>query len=203
GKWIQTPMSDVLRTNAKTTLRDIAVFVADEWHVRAFGTLDETIRTGELAVDRVYGMPTFQYFRENRLAGEHFNRGMTAFSSMDAPAVVQAYDFSGIRSLTDVGGGHGLLLSTILQRYPMMTGTLYDLPEVIKGAAERLNETVRGRMRLLEGDMFDSIPSGADAYIMKRITHDWSDDRCRTILSHCRPGVREGGKLIVVDAVVP
>src|SRR5262249_54432369 len=86
---------------------------------------------------------------------------------------------------------------------PMMTGTLYDLPEVIKGAAERLSETVRGRMRLLEGDMFDSIPSGADAYIMKRITHDWSDDRCRTILSHCRPGVREGGKLIVVDAVVP
>ena len=203
GKWMQTPMSEVLRANSKTTLRDIATFFADEWHVRAFGSLDETIRTGELAVDRAYGLPAFEYFRRNTKAGENFNRGMTAFSSMDAPTVVEAYDFSGIQSLTDVGGGHGLLLTTILERCPGMTGTLYDLPHVIQGTAYRLNENIADRVRLIEGDMFEAIPPGADAYIMKRITHDWSDELCGKILSGCREGIRAGGKLIVVDAVVP
>lgn len=203
GKWSQTPMSDLLRTNATTTLRHLAIFVADEWHVRAFGSLDETVRTGELAVERAYGVPAFEFFRANAEVGENFNRAMTAFSSMDAPAVADAYDFSGLHSLTDVGGGHGLLLTTILERYPGMKGVLYELPQVIDGVAGRLNPNVADRVQLIAGNMFESIPPGADAYILKRITHDWSDELCGQILSGCRAGIREGGKLIVVDAIVP
>jgi O-methyltransferase domain len=203
GKWAQTPMSDVLRTNSAKSLRDLAIFYADEWHSSGFGSLDATIRTGEPAMERLYGLPYFEFFHQHPEEGEHFNRAMTAFSTMDAPAVADVYDFSGIEQLTDVGGGHGLLLTTILERYPSMTATLFEQPQVIRSVAGRLSPKVAGRIRLVEGDMFASIPPGAGAYIMKRILHDWPDEMCRKILTGCRAGIREGGKLIVVDAVVP
>ncbi len=203
GTWAQTPLSDVLRTNSPRSVRDLAVFHADEWRARSMKSLDETVRTGQLSFERIYGLSPFEYFRTNPADGEHFNRAMTAYSSMDAPAVAAAYDFSGIESLTDVGGGQGLLLATLLERYPAMTATLYELPQVIQTIAGRLKPEVADRIRLVEGDMFETIPPGADAYIMKRILHDWPDERCARILSACRAGVREGGRLLVVDAVVP
>ena len=203
GKWEQTPMSATLRTNSPTAMGDLAVFISDEWHCRGFGTLDETIRSGKVATERIYGMSTFEFLRENPEAGEHFNRAMTAYSTLDAPAIVDAYDFSGIKSLTDVGGGHGLLLTTILNRYPAMQATLYDLPQVIETLNGGLNPAVAERICVEKGNMFESVPPGADAYIMKNILHDWSDDHCGKILSGCRAGVRDGGKLIVAETVVP
>ena len=203
GKWAQTPKSDVLRTNASRTLRHWAVMSADEWCTRNYGSLDETVRTGQPAFDRIYGMSGFEFFDRNPAAGENFNRTMTAFSAAEAPAVADAYDFSGIGSLTDVGGGHGLLLTTILERNPGMTGTLYELPQVIRGVAEGQIERVKDRIRLSEGNMFESIPPGSDAYIMKRVIHDWPDELCKKILSGCRAGIQDGGRLLVVDSVVP
>lgn len=203
GKWTQTPMSDVLRTNSSTSLRYLASLISDEWHAHAAALLDDTIRTGQPAVEKACGMPVFEYFRLNPRAGENFDRAMTGFSAMESSAIAEAHDFSGIQSLTDVGGGQGLFLTTILRRYPRLQGTLYERPQVIQGLDGKLNPNVADRMRLVEGNMFESIPPGADAYIMKRITHDWSNELCGKILRGCRAGIREGGKLLVVDAVVP
>jgi hypothetical protein len=207
GKWAQTAMSEVLRSGSPKSLRDLAIFYADEWHSRGFGTLDETVRTGEPAMERLYGDSYFEFFRKHPVDSEHFNRAMSAFSNMDAPAVVAAYDFGGISSMVDVGGGYGALLSAVLERNPSMQGTLYDLPQVIQGLHRsehgRLNPAIAHRIRLIEGDMFQSVPPGAAAYSMKRILHDWPDDLCRKLLANCRAGVQDGGKLIVIDAVVP
>ena len=203
GKWEQTPMSAALRTHSANTMGDLAVFMADEHHARGFASLDETVRTGEIATQRLYGVPMFEYYRNNVEAGNNFNRAMTAFSSVDVPAVIEAYDFSGIGSLTDVAGGHGLLLGAILERYPEMRGTLYELPQVLQNMEAQWSPAVADRLELVEGNMFESVPPGADAYIMKRILHDWPDEMCGKILSACRAGVHDGGRLIVVDAVVP
>lgn len=207
AKWEQTPMSDVLRSGSPKSLRDLAIFYADEWHSRGFGTLDETVRSGEPAMERLYGETYFEFFRKHPVDGEHFNRAMSAFSNMDAPAVVAAYDFGGISSIVDVGGGYGALLSAVLERHPSMQGTLYDLPQVIQALHRsqhgRLNPAMAHRIRMIEGDMFQSVPPGAAAYAMKRILHDWPDDKCRKLLANCRAGVQDGGKLIVIDAVVP
>jgi hypothetical protein len=204
GKWQQTPMSDVLRSDATETLRHFACLLSDDWHVRALGSLDETVRTGEQATDRIYGMPVFAYFEKDQNSAETFNKAMTAFSTLEAPAIASAYDFSGIRSLADIGGGHGLLLATILEGYPDMSGTLFELPQVVsEDIAGGPLEPFTDRVRVVDGDMFESVPPGADAYIMKRIVHDWSDEQCRKILSACRAGVTNGGKLLVVDSVVP
>jgi hypothetical protein len=202
-KWEQTPLSEVLRTNARATLRDVAILFADDWHVRTVGALHETVRTGQLAVDRVYGMPVFEYLKTDPQAAGNFNRAMTSFSKTEASAVVNSYDLSNIQSLTEVAGGHGFFLATILERYPEMTATLLELPQVVATIENGPLDRFENRVKIVEGDMFQAVPPGADAYIMKRIIHDWSDDQSIKILSACRTGIANGGRLLVVDSVVP
>lgn len=203
-KFVHTPMSRSLRTDAVPCLRDVARFNTDEWHERGWEGLERLIRTGERPLQHLYKREhLFDYFREHPDEGATFHNGMTNLSSMEAPLIAEGYDFNGIGHLTDVGGGHGLLLKTILERHPQMKGTLYDTPPVIAGAAGGPVEAVKDRVTLTAGDMFQSVPGGADAYIMKYIIHDWPDDLCYRILKGCRDGVNNGGKLIVVDTVVP
>ena len=83
-----------------------------------------------------------------------------------------------------------------------MRGTLYEVPHVLEGAANGPLKPVMERCTLAAGDMFSSVPAGADAYIMKHIIHDWPDDLCLKILKACRKGVNSGGRLLVVDNVI-
>jgi len=202
-RFVQTATSASLRTDAVPCLRNVATFVSDEWHVRGWGLLDETVRTGQRPTEKLYGMPLFEYLVKHPAEGAAFHGGMTDLSMVDGPAVAAAYDFSGIGSIADIGGGHGLLLATILQHNPGMKGILYDQPSVIAGAAGGPTEPVKDRVTLTAGDMFASVPQGCDAYTMKYIIHDWMDEPCLKILKGCRAGVNPGGKLLVVDMVVP
>jgi hypothetical protein len=127
---------------------------------------------------------------------------MSDLSTIDSPAAADAYAFGEIHSIVDVGGGHGLLLATILAGNPHLKGTLYDMPHVVAGAHEGPLKSMMERCTLASGDMFSSVPAGADAYIMKHIIHDWPDDVCIKILKACRKSVNPGGKLLVVDHVI-
>jgi hypothetical protein len=202
GKFSQTPMSEFLRSDTKPSFRHVAMFNADEWHVHGWMNLAETIRTGERMVEQKFG-PIFEYFRSHPAESATFNGAMTDLSSVDGPAITAAYDFSGVKSLVDVGGGHGLLLATILQANPGINGTLYDLQQVIEGVAGGPTEPVKDRVTFTAGNMFESVPVGADAYIMKYIIHDWPDDLCLKILKGCRAGVNPNGRLLVADHVIP
>jgi hypothetical protein len=173
-----------------------------EWQVRGWAHLEYCVRTGKQALDQIYGMPAFEYFKHHPEDSQIFNDTMTNFSMIDGPAVAAAYNFDGIHSLVDVGGGHGFLLATILERNPKLKGTLYDVPHVVDGAPNGPLKKVMDRCTLASGDMFASVPQGADAYIMKHIIHDWPDDLCLKILLGCRKGVNDGGKLLVVDSVI-
>ena len=203
GKFEQTPRSEVLRTDARPTMRYVGKFNQDEWHIRGWGHLAETVRTGQRPIEAIYGLPAFEYFGKNPDVGANFNQAMTDLSTVDAPAVAHAYDFRGLGTLTDVGGGHGLLLATVLAYNPDLKGQLFDLPHVIAGASGGPTEAVKDRVTFSEGDMFESVPAGSDAYMMKYIIHDWPDDLCIKILRNCRDGVNDGGKLLVIDSVVP
>jgi hypothetical protein len=151
---------------------------------------------------RFYGAHVFEYFKQNPEEAQIFNDTMTALSMIDGPAVAEAYNFDGIHSIVDVAGGHGLLLATILARNPHLKGTLYEVPHVLDGCRNGPLTPVMERCTLASGDMFASVPAGADAYIMKHIIHDWPDDLCVKILTACRKGVNAGGKLLVVDNVI-
>ncbi len=203
GKFSQTPRSAVLRSDSHPSLRHLAIMLTDPWQMRGWERVDYCVRTGKQALDDVYGMPVFEYFQKNPEHFETFNQAMTSMSTMEGPAVAAAYDFTGIGSMVDVAGGHGLLLATILERNPHMKATLYDMPQVIEGARKGPLQAMMNRCTLAAGDMFASVPAGADAYLMKHIIHDWPDDLCLKILRGCRQGVNPGGRLLVADSVVP
>jgi hypothetical protein len=202
GKFSETPMSAVLRGNANPSLRALAIMGGRDWHGRGWSRLDYCVKTGKQALDQIYGMHVFEFMKQNPEEAQIFNDAMTALSTIDSPAVAEAYNFDGIRSIVDVGGGHGLLLATILKRNPLLRGTLYEVPHVVEGAANGPLKPVMDRCNLASGDMFSSVPAGADAYIMKHIMHDWPDDLCVKILEGCRKGVNAGGRLLVVDCVI-
>jgi hypothetical protein len=202
GKFSQTPMSTILRSNATPSLRAFAIMGGREWHGRGWSHLEYCVRTGKQALDHICGAHIFDFLRLNPLEGEIFHDAMTEISMIDSPAVAEAYNFDGIRSIADVGGGHGLLLATILNRNPNLRGTLYDMPHVVEGAKNGPLKPVLDRCTLASGDMFSSVPEGVDAYIMKHIIHDWPDERCLQILKACRKGVNPGGRLLVVDTVI-
>jgi hypothetical protein len=195
-------MSAVLRENANPSLRGLAIMGGREWHGQGWSHLEYCVRTGKQALDRIYGMPIFEFLKQHPEEAQIFDQTMTGLSTIDGPAVADAYAFDGIRSIVDVGGGHGFLLATILARNPQMRGTLYDAPHVVDGAKNGPLKPLTERCTFASGDMFSSMPAGADAYIMKHIIHDWPDDLCLKILKACRKHVTTGGKLLVVDNVI-
>lgn len=198
-----TDAGQLLRTDVPGSLRGIAAMFGGEVHSRAWARLNHSVMNGAPAFDKVFGMPIFEYLATDPNAAAMFDDAMTSSSVAQAEAVVGAYDFSGIGRLVDVAGGHGTLLATILQRYPSISGVLFELPHVAAGAGRVFDDAgVRDRVEIVSGDFLEAVPSGADAYIMKRIIHDWDDDRAATILGTCRAALAPSGRILVVDAVL-
>jgi hypothetical protein len=202
GKFSETPMSAVLRSNANPSLRSFAIMSGREWHALGWVQLEYCVRTGKQALDQIYGMPVFKYLEQHREEGQIFDQTMSELSAIEGPAVADAYNFEGIASIVDVAGGHGQMLATIMTRNPKMKGTLCDMPHVLKGATNGPLKPLMDRCELTSADIFAAVPGGADAYIMKHILHDWPDELCVKILKACRQGVTPGGKLLVVDHVL-
>jgi hypothetical protein len=202
GRFSETPLSAVLRSNGNPSLRGFAIMSGRDWYGRGWSQLEYCVRTGKQALEQIYGTPIFDFFGQHPEESQIFNDAMTGLSMIDSPAVAAAYSFDRINSIVDVGGGHGLLLATILKRNPNMKGILYDVPQVVEGAKDGPLQPLMERCTIASGDMFSSVPAGADAYIMKHIIHDWPDDLCIKILKACRKSVNAGGKLLVVDSVI-
>ena len=199
-----TPYAEALRSDVPNSLRNGAIFMGEEWHWRVWGDLLYSVQTGKPAWGHVHGAEVFDYFAENPRQAEIFNNAMTDISASIAPAVVEAYDFSGIKTLTDIAGGHGYLLAQILKANPTMSGVLFDMPPVIAGAGAFFEkEGVAERVEKVSGDFFTSVPKNADAYIMKHIIHDWDDERATKILQNIRQAMAENGKVLIVEVVVP
>ncbi len=192
-----------LRGDVPGSLRGWARFVGHAVTWRPWGELAYSVRTGQPAFDHVFGAPIFEYLATDADAAAILNEAMTSTSSIDANAIVQAYDFSRIRTLVDVGGGHGLMLATALKANPHMRGILFELPHAIDGAAALLKrEGVAHRCELVGGDFFRSVPEGGDAYMLKLVVHDWDDDRALHILRNCHQVMRPQNRLILVDYVL-
>ena len=203
-KFELTPIAALLREGEPNSMRDLAIMMDEDWIWSAWGELMYSVKTGGVAHDKVQGMSSFEFFAQNEEAGKVFNRAMTNFTRAVIPAVVEAYDFSGISRLVDIAGGHGLLLAGILKANPHLQGVLFDLPFVIEGAGELLDkEGVRYRVELASGDFFQSVPAGADAYMMKHIIHDWDDEHSIKILQNIRSAMNENGKVLIIEMVVP
>jgi len=204
GRFAQTPLSDPLRSNAQPCVRNMAMMLADDWHIRSWEQLPWCVETGKPASYKLNGMPMFDWMAQNPGKTVNFNNAMTDLSQGDSAAITQSYDFSAFEHIVDVAGGHGTLLAAILEQAPKLRGTLFDMQHVIEGAKKAgILDRFADRCTLEAGSFFEAVPKDADAYIMKSIIHDWYDPECIKILSLCRKGIRPGGRLLVVDQVVP
>jgi hypothetical protein len=163
-----------------------------------------TVRTGAPAFDRVHGAAYYDYLDANPAENELFNRTMGVTSLAPAVAALDQCDLTGVRRLVDVGGGVGTLLASLLERYPGMTGVVQDLPEVLRDAQGHLAELgVADRVELAAASFFDHVVPGADAYLLSRVLHNWSDADCLRILARVREAAPAGSRLLIVDSVLP
>ncbi|HVF47297.1 MAG TPA: methyltransferase [Pyrinomonadaceae bacterium] len=198
-----TPLSEALISDIPGSMRNTMIFMAEPWHYNVWGNMLHSAQTGETAWKATYEEEVFDWLARHPEASEIFNGCMTELSAGAAPAVVAAYDFSGIDTLADIAGGHGFLLSQILRAHPDVKGILFDMDHVIAGANEMLERHgVADRVETASGDFFTAVPS-ADAYIMKHIIHDWDDERSIKIMESIHRAMIGDGKLLLVEMVVP
>ncbi len=198
-----TPTAELLRSDSPRSLRDLAIFMGEDWHWQVWGRTLYSVRTGKAAWAEVHGAEVFPYFAGNPEAAKIFDRAMTSLSNLAIKAVVEAYDFSGIETLVDVAGGHGRLLTTILEANSEVKGVLFDQPHVLEGAKDSEQiEALGARCELVGGDFFASVPGGADGYIMKHIIHDWDDERALVILNNIRKTMKDNGRVMLVESVI-
>ena len=198
----QTPLSAALRSDAEGTFRPAAQMFPRVF--AAWDGLDHAVRTGESGCVGVYGEPMFDYIGKHPDLAPVFDAGMTAFHGHETKAMLEAYDFSEIRTLADIGGGNGSLLTAVLRRYPQLRGILFDLGHVIGRAKTGIRESgLEQRCSVIEGSFFESVPPGADAYLMRHIIHDWTDEQSIQILRNCHKVIPAHGRVLLVEFAVP
>jgi SAM-dependent methyltransferase len=204
GKFRLTPVGERLRSDVAGSLRAAAAFMGHPRTWSAWGKLTECVITSEPAFDLASGMSLFDYAARDEEYCALFNDAMRDLAAHSYRAVVAAYDFSGATTVVDVGGGTGTLLALILKSYDNLRGVLFDQAQVVAKADPVLESYgVTRRCAKVGGDFFRSVPAGGDTYLLATVIHDWDDERCVTIIRNCRRAMREGGKMLLVETLIP
>jgi hypothetical protein len=201
-KYSNSSMSKAL-VDGKGSLRYVIMQHLGSFNWSAFNELAYSVRTGEDAVQKVYGKKIYDYLSENRVESEIFDRSMTNLSELAIEPIMSVYDFSKYKTIADIGGGEGLLLSAILYENPNAQGILFDLPEGLARADTILKKyNVNERVETTPGSFFESAPVGAEIYLLKNILHNWSEEDCIKILNNIREVLPENGKVVIMEMVI-
>ena len=203
GRFALTEVGALLRSDVPGSLRAGVIFYGDRRHWGAWGKLEQSVTSGETVWGPRAASAFFEMNTKDPEGAAIFNAAMTSLTSAFDAAVVAAYDFSRLRTLVDVGGGQGALISSILRANPGLRGILFDIPPVVDGARACTAAGLAGRLELVAGDVFAAVPSGGDAYLLKWIIHDWDDERSLAILRNCHRAMPPEGRLLLVERVVP
>jgi SAM-dependent methyltransferase len=199
-----TSVGDLLRSDVPHSMRDWLIAETDTPHWEAWGQLYQGVRSGQTVVPRLFGMHIYEYYAAHPQDRACFSRAMGNVSALVAEGTVQHYDFSRARHIVDVGGADGGLLLAILEANSHLRGTLFDQPDVIEAARQAIySKNYQTRCEVVGGDFFQSVPSGADLYVLKFILVDWKDDEALRILQNCRTAIASGGKLVVIEMTIP
>jgi hypothetical protein len=199
-----TDLGAAMRTGAPGAARSAVIALIGDMVKPAWKQFDHGLFTGDTGFEKAHGMGLFEYLQHNPGMAQFFSETMVGFHGREPPSVAEAYDFSGIGSLVDVGGASGNMLGHVLSRHPKLKGVLYDLPHVVADAPPLLEaHGVSDRVEILSGSFFESVPAGHDAYLLSHIIHDWDDGENATILKNVREAMKRDGKLLIVEMVLP
>jgi hypothetical protein len=202
-RFAMTPLAEPLRIDAPGSKRALALMSGDE-QFRAWSEIVYSIQTGKKAFDKVFGEPIFDYLGRHPEQARIFDAAMVGIHGRETAGVLDAYDFSGVNVLADIGGGNGSQITAILQQHGRLKGILFDLPHVIERAGKRMTASgVLDRCQLVGGSFFESVPAGADAYVLRHIIHDWEEEKALTILRNCHRAMGPTSRLLVIESVIP
>ncbi len=198
-----TVMGDYLRTDHSLSVASVACMFGADYEWKAWGELLHAVRSGENAAVHALGVDVWEYLRQHPADNDEFDAAMRTFSSGDAAGLLGAYEFARHQIIADIGGGTGAALAAILQQFPTMRGILFDQPQVVANAGPLFERAdVTDRVEVVSGDFFEAVPPGADAYMLRRVLHDWRDTESIRILDCIRRAIGTDARLLVVDAVV-
>lgn len=199
-----TPLAEYLESDKAGSLRAYAIMSGEQWVWRSVGAMLHCVRTGESGFEHIFGDHPFEFYKTNPEAARISLESLTSRSASENNAVVSAYDFGEAKHIIDVGGGEGTLLAAILVATPKLHGVLFDVPRAAEVARQRLDAAgLRSRSEVLGGDFFRSVPTGGDLYLMKKIIHDWNDERALAILQNFRAVMPAHGRLLMIELIVP
>lgn len=203
GLFELTQMGSLLRTDQPNSLHHWTLWWGTSlW--RAWSNLMYSVSTGNSAREKMTGKQGFGHLEDDPEAASIFNKALVELTRIDAKRIANGFDFSGFKSIVDVGGGYGELLITIMKNNPGCRGILFDLPHAVEEAKSRFHDYgLYSRCEFISGDFFEMIPAGADAYILKSIIHDWNDEKSKMILSNCRRTMNPDSRLLIAEQILP
>lgn len=198
------PLSECLRAEAKISLKSNIIFRGEPWFWNAWGNLMHSVKTGNAAFPVSNGLGFFEFCDQNPDALKVFQAAMLEGTDTASELIVDLYDFSSFETIMDVGGGFGGLISKILTKHHNAKGVLFDLPSVLESSVIYLKEAgILDRCETVAGNFFESIPSGADCYVLKSVLHDWPAKETEQILTNCRKAMKKGAKIVLIEHIVP
>lgn len=202
GRFSLTPIAENLRSDVPYSLRPFAIMSGAEFY-QSWGSLMYSAKNGKEGFDKTYGRPFFQYMVEHPDRHAIYDKAMMVHGIAETEPMLDAYDFSAFETVMDIGGGNGLMLAAILNRFPTVKGILFDLPAVADRAKESFSDPdLSDRCKVVGGDFFTLVPS-ADVYVLRHIIHDWNDDDAITILRNCCKAMNPDGRVLLVETVIP
>ncbi len=203
GVFALTPLGGTLTRSQPGSMRDLAIMWM-ETHYAPFGELLHAVRTGEPAADHLYGQPFFSWLAGRPEQAARFTGAMANLTSGIKNAAVPFLPLDRTQTIVDVGGADGTMLAAILSGRPGLRGILFDLPHVVADAPKALTDSgVADRVDCIGGDFFESVPAGADSYLLSFVIHDWPDDAARRILANIAAAGGSGTRLMMIEFVVP
>ena len=205
GRFGLTPLAECLRSDAPDSIRNWARMLGLPLFWQSWGELLHSVKTGEGGLKKLFGVPNpFEYLAQHPEDAKVFDGAMSDMSRNHGPSIARAYNFGKFRKIVDVGGGHGALLISILRQHAGPRGVVFDLPHVIQGTQAAIAAAgLSDRCETAGGDLFESVPAGADAYLMRSIIHGFNNERALVILRNIRHSIDSGGRLLLVDFVIP
>jgi SAM-dependent methyltransferase len=204
GKYGLTELSQLLRSGIPGSLRDLCLAETDDPHWACMSRLTDCVRQGRSLSKETLGIGIFEWYGKHPEEGRTFSGAMDNLAKLVAKEVAENVDFSQFGLVADIGGAHGTLLAAVLNANPSAKGLLFEIPHVLDGARRYLKaQGVESRTQVEGGDFFKSIPGQADAHLLKQILHDWNDDQSVTLLKNCHHALKPGGKLYLIEMVLP
>lgn len=201
GVFRLTESGSALRSDSPESVRAAVLMVTDPTLWRPAGEMSHALTGGSRLFESIFGMPFFEYVGRTPESAALFHDGMATISARQTLSALLRYPVPESATIVDVGGGRGSVLRELLRAHPAVRGILVDQKHVL--ADHWLDEPATlGRWEIQVGDFFETLPEG-DLLVLKNVLHDWDDDSSARILRNCRQALLPGGRVLVVEYVVP